>query len=149
WAFVGSGHVGCYTVDGDQVWNVDIQKKYGAFKIQHGLHTTPVVQGDHIYLSLLHSNGHWVVALNKLTGEEVWKVDRKTDATDESQEAYASPCLWNDGKETQLVVLGADYATGHRLKDGAELWRVGDLNPKTKYNPAFRIIASPATEGET
>lgn len=143
WAFVGSGHVGCYTVDGKEVWNVDIQKRYGKFKIQHGLHTTPVVHGDHVFLSLLHSNGHWVVALNKLTGEEVWKVARKSDAQDESKEAYASPCLWNDGKETQLVVLGADYATGHRLKDGTELWRLADLNPKMNYHYAFRIIASP------
>ena len=109
-----------------------------------GLHTTPVVHGKHIYLSLQHSNGHWVVALDKLTGDEAWKVERKTDATDESMEAYASPCLWNDGKETQLVVLGADYATGHRLSDGAEIWRLADLNPKEKYHNAFRIIASPA-----
>ncbi len=44
-------------------------------------------------------------------------------------EAYSSPVLWNDGKETTLVVLGCDYTTGHRLSDGAEIWRLRDLNP--------------------
>ncbi len=41
------------------------------------------------------------------------------------------------------MVLGCDYATGHRLSDGTELWRLADLNPKKKYSAALRIIASP------
>jgi outer membrane protein assembly factor BamB len=51
--------------------------------------------------------------------------------------------LWKNGKEWNLVVLGADYTTGHRLSDGKELWRLGDLNPKSKYSTALRIIGSP------
>lgn len=143
WAFVGTGHLACYDVVGKEIWKVDIQKEYGTFKIQHGLHTTPVVDDRNIYLSLLHSNGHWVVARDKHTGKEAWKVARPSDARDESKEAYASPCLWNDGKSTVLVILGADYATGHRLDDGKEVWRVTHLNPKTSYSAAFRIISSP------
>ena len=30
----------------------------------------------------------------------------------------------------------------------AEIWRVGDLNPKEKYNKAFRIIATPAASSD-
>src|SRR5262249_45014117 len=47
------------------------------------------------------------------------------------------------GKEAYLVVHGNDYATAHRLEDGKEIWRVGDLNPKGKYNPTLRFVASP------
>jgi outer membrane protein assembly factor BamB len=47
-----------------------------------------------------------------------------------------------------LVVHGADCVTGHRLSDGLELWRFGELNGPTannpkKNDPTFRFVASP------
>jgi outer membrane protein assembly factor BamB len=143
YAFVGSGDFVCFDFDGNEVWKFNVQDRYGKFRIQHGMHSTPLLHGDRLYLSLLHSGGHWVIALDKATGKEVWKVTRPTDAQSESKEAYTSPCLWQNGKEECLVVLGCDYTTGHRLSDGAELWRLAGLNPKARYNYAFRIIASP------
>jgi hypothetical protein len=115
----------------------------GKFEVLHGLHSTPLLHEGRLYLALLHANGHWVIALDKATGQEVWRVERKTGAAGVSREAYASPCLWDDGRRTSLVVLGCDYATGHRLADGRELWRLGDLNPKASYNAALQLIASP------
>jgi outer membrane protein assembly factor BamB len=143
YAFVGSGDVACFDVDGNEIWKFNAQERYGKFKIQHGIHVTPLLHEDRLFLSLIHSGGHWVIALDKATGKEVWKVERKSDAVGESREAYASPLLWHTAKDTSLVVLGADYTTGHRLEDGSEIWRLGDLNPKTKYSYALRIIASP------
>ncbi len=142
-AYVGTGDLACFDFDGKEIWKFNIQQRYGNFRIQHGMHVTPLLHEDRLYFALIHNNGHWVIALDKATGNEVWKVERKSDAIDESREAYTSPCLWQNGPELNLVVLGADYTTGHRLKDGSEVWRLGDLNPKSKYSPAFRIIASP------
>jgi outer membrane protein assembly factor BamB len=147
-AFVGSGDIACFDFAGNEIWKFNAQERYGKFDIQHGIHVTPLLYEDQLYLSLIHSNGHWVIALDKATGKDVWKIERKSDAVGESREAYASPCLWNNSGEINLVVLGADYTTGHRLKDGSEIWRLGDLNPKTKYSTALRIISSPvATDG--
>jgi outer membrane protein assembly factor BamB len=33
--------------------------------------------------------------------------------------------------------------TAHRLKDGSEIWRSGGLNSRERYNPSFRLVASP------
>ncbi len=143
YTFVGTGDAACFDFAGNEVWKFNAQQRYGKFNIQHGVHITPLLHEDRLYMVLLHSGGHWVIALDKATGKEVWKVKRKSDAEGESREAYASPCLWNDGKQTALVVLGCDYTTGHSLKDGSEIWRLGDLNPKTKYSTGLRIIASP------
>ncbi|HXX93992.1 MAG TPA: PQQ-binding-like beta-propeller repeat protein, partial [Planctomycetota bacterium] len=38
---------------------------------------------------------------------------------------------------------GNDYTIGHDPKDGSELWRLGDLNPKEKYNRTLRFVSSP------
>lgn len=147
-AFVGTGDVVSFDFEGQEIWKFNAQKRYGNFSIQHGMHPSPLLHEDRLYLNLIHNNGQWVIALDKATGNEVWKVDRKSDAEGESRESYASPCLWQNGKELNLVVLGSDYATGHRLTDGSEVWRLGDLNPKAKYSSALRIIASPVAYPE-
>jgi outer membrane protein assembly factor BamB len=146
YAYVGTGDLACFDLDGKQVWKTNIQDRYGKFRIQHGSHNTPLLHGDRLYLSILHNGGHWVVALDKASGQEVWKVERKTDAIGESREAYSSPILWSTGKDTTLVILGCDYATGHRLSDGAEIWRLADLNPVK--NTAFRIISTPVASSD-
>ena len=142
-AFVGTGDVVSFDFDGKEIWKFNVQDRYGKFRIQHGMHPSPLLHEDRLYLNLIHNNGQWVIALDKATGKDVWKIERQTDAIGESRESYASPCLWQNGKEMNLVVLGADYTTGHRLSDGHEIWRLGDLNPKAKYSTALRIIASP------
>ena len=142
-AFVGSGEMACFDFEGNEVWKFNAQERYGKFKIQFGMHTTPILFGDRLYLQLIHSGGGWVIALDKATDKDVWKVERKSDGYAENEHSYASPCLWKNGKEAYLVVHGNDYATAHRLDDGSEIWRVGDLNPKDRYNTTLRFVASP------
>ncbi len=144
-AFVGTGDFACFDFEGKEVWKFNAQERYGAFKIMHGMHVTPLLHGDRLYLSLLHDGGMWVVALDKATGKDVWKVERPTDGRNEGRHSYASPCLWSNGKDEYLVVHGCDYTTAHSLKDGQEIWRLGDLNPKANYNASLRLVASPVT----
>ena len=147
-SFVYSGDVACHDYEGHKIWKFNAQERYGKFDIYHGVHNTPLLHGDRLYLVLLHQKGHWVVAVDKATGQEVWKIERKTDAVSVSREAYASPCLWNEGARTCLVVTGCDYVTGHNLTDGAEIWRLGDLNPKDKYNTTMQMISTPIATPE-
>ncbi len=144
--YVGSGDMACFDFEGNQVWSFNAQKRYGKFSIQHGMHVTPLLHGDNLYLALLTNGGHWVIAIDKATGKEAWKVARPTDAKSESREAYTSPVLWQNGKELNLVILGCDYTTGHRISDGKEVWRLADLNPTN--SGAHRIIASPVASGD-
>jgi outer membrane protein assembly factor BamB len=143
WAFVGSGDFACFDFDGNEVWRFNAQDRYGKFNIQFGVHTTPVLYGDRLYMQLIHTAGQWVIAIDKATGKDVWKVARPSDGRAECEHSYASPCVWHDGKDAYLVVHGNDYATAHSLKDGSEIWRLGGLNPKAGYNPTLRFVASP------
>lgn len=142
--YFGTGDFVCVDVEGKEVWRFNAEERYGKFKMFHGMHITPYLHGDRLYLSLLHSNGWWVLALDKHTGKEVWKVARKTDARSENEHSYASPFVWEKGKDAYLVVHGNDYCTAHNLADGSEIWRLGDLNPKSSYHSTLRFIASPA-----
>ncbi|MCC6419613.1 MAG: PQQ-binding-like beta-propeller repeat protein [Gemmataceae bacterium] len=148
YVFFGTGDFACCDFQGKVVWQFNAQERYGKFDIQHGMHVTPVLHGDRLYVSLLHAGGWWVIALDKATGREVWKAQRPTDGDFEGQHSYASPVVWSNGKEEYLVVHGCDYTTAHRLTDGSEVWRLGDLNLKSRYDNTLRFVASPAVTAE-
>jgi outer membrane protein assembly factor BamB len=148
WSLMGTGELACFDFDGNEVWKLNLQDRYGKFDIQFGMTSTPVLDGDRLYLQLLHTGDALVLALDKATGKEVWKHERTSDATAECEHSYASPFLYREGNIELLLTHGADYIVAHRLRDGAEVWRCGGLNPKGKYNPTLRFVASPvAAEG--
>ena len=70
---------------------------------------------------------------------------RLTDAINENKHSYASPVLYDHGEVQYLVTHGADYVVAYDLEDGSEIWRCGNLNPKSNYNDTLRLVASPAT----
>ena len=143
WAMFTSGDVGCYDVEGNEIWRFNVQERYGRFEIQFGMTPTPVLDGDRLYLQLIHSGGAKVVAIDALTGKGVWQQRRPSDAYAECEHSYASPQLYRDDEHEFLLTHGADYVVAHRLADGAELWRCGGLHPPSGYDPTLRFVASP------
>lgn len=147
WAFIGTGVLACYDFKGSKVWETNLEERYGRFNLYFVMSSTPLLDNDRLYVQLIHSNAWLVLALDKMTGEEIWKHDRKSDATAECEHAYTSPILYRDAEREFLVVHGADYVTAHSLIDGSEIWRCGGLNPMASYNHTLRFVASPvATE---
>src|SRR5262249_1280459 len=102
-----------------------------------------LLDGDRLYMQLLHSNGQHVIALDKATGKEVWKVTRKSDGRSENEHSYASPVIWRKGTDAYLITHGNDYAISRRLKEACGTWRVGDLNPRDRSRGDLRFVASP------
>ena len=151
WAMMTTGVLGCWTVEGKEVWKFNLQDRYGKFNIQFGMTSTPVLDGERLYVQLIHGDGNAktreavVVGLDKKTGQEIWKRDRPSDAIDENEHSYASPVIYDDGKTKFLLSHGADFIVAHDLQDGRELWRCGNLNVKTKYDRTLRFVASPVT----
>jgi outer membrane protein assembly factor BamB len=141
----GAGDFVCFDVDGKEIWRFNVIDRYGQFKSNWGLHTTPLLHGDRLYLSLLHDLGQWLIALDTATGKDVWKVARKSDAQGENTNAYTCPVFWQNAKEPCLVVAGSDYITGHRPEDGGELWR---LHIDAKGNTNIRVISSPVATAD-
>jgi len=153
WTMMGDGQLACFTVGGDSVWKLDLQERFGRFRIAFGMSSTPVLYGDHLYLQLIHGDGKAntqeaaVIALRKTTGKTAWKVGRVTGATDENEHSYSSPLLYNFGGLAYLVTHGADYTVAYKLNNGSELWRLGGLNPqndsKRRYHRTLRFVSSP------
>ncbi|MDH3584124.1 MAG: PQQ-binding-like beta-propeller repeat protein [Phycisphaerae bacterium] len=148
WAFYGTGDLVCYDLAGEKVWSIDIQDRYGKFRLGFGMHMTPVLHDGRLYLQLIHSGGAQVVALDANSGREIWKRERPSDGVAECEHSYASPVIWSNGRSAYLVTHGNDYAVAHGLNDGREIWRLGDLNPKSRYNRTLRFVASPVAAAD-
>jgi outer membrane protein assembly factor BamB len=149
WAMMASGALGCYTMDGKEIWKFNVADRYGKLSIQFGLTSSPLLDKGRLYLQLIHGEGKAetqeaaVVCLDAATGDEVWKQARVTGASQENEHAYSSPTLYRDGQQEFLITHGGDFAIAHRLSDGVELWRYG-LNPQgASYHPTLRFVASP------
>ncbi|QDU97238.1 outer membrane protein assembly factor BamB family protein [Lignipirellula cremea] len=149
WVFFANGYLACYDFAGEKVWGFNIEERYGKLRIAFGMTSTPVLDGERLYLQLIHGEGKAdtreakVVALDKKTGEEIWQVERPSEAYSENEHSYASPIIYRDADQAFLLTHGADYIVAHDLADGHELWRCGGLHPPT-YDPTLRFVASPA-----
>jgi outer membrane protein assembly factor BamB len=150
WAFFTNGVLGCYTVDGKEVWKENLEDRFGKFSIQFGMTTTPVLDKGRLYIQLIHGEGNpktqeaKVVCLDAVSGDTIWEVTRNSDGRDENEHSYASAVLYRSDKAEYLITHGNDYTIGHSLETGEELWRLGGLNPKGNYEPTLRFVASPA-----
>jgi outer membrane protein assembly factor BamB len=141
WALVGTGECGCFDFTGNPVWEFDAQERYGKYRIQWGPHWSPLLYKDRLYLQLYHHGGQHLIALDKMTGKEVWHIERKGAGRGESPDSYTTPAIWAGEGGPLLISHGNDYTTAHKLDDGSEVWRVEGLNPSN--NGAWRFVSTP------
>jgi outer membrane protein assembly factor BamB len=145
YVMTGTGILKAFDFAGQELWLRDVQKDYGAFGLNWGYASSPLLFEDSLYVQVLHGmktdDPSYVMRINRTSGKTMWKVDRPTAAIRESPDAYTTPALLRYGKTTEIVITGADCVTGHDPATGKELWRANGLNPDN--DPSYRIVASP------
>lgn len=134
YVMTGTGIVKGFDVEGNELWMRDIQKDYGRFGLYWGYASSPLLYHDALFVQVLHgmrtNAPSYVLRIDALTGETMWRVERPTDAIRESPDAYTTPALLHVDRRTEIVITGGDVVTGHDPGTGRELWRVAGLNPR-------------------
>jgi outer membrane protein assembly factor BamB len=150
WVMTGTGILKAFSVSGEERWTRDIQKDYGPFGLNWGYASSPLLEGDALYVQVLHGmktdDPSYVMRIDGQTGKTVWQVERPTRAVSESPDAYTTPTVVRAGGRTEIIVSGGDVVTAHDPATGKELWRVDGLNPDN--HPYHRIVASPLVAGD-
>jgi outer membrane protein assembly factor BamB len=145
WVMTGTGVLTAFDLSGRKLWSRDIQKDYGAFGLNWGYASSPLLHDGALFVQVLHGmktdDPSYVLRIDAMTGKTVWRIERSTPAIRESPDSYATPALLEYGEKAEIVVVGGDVVTGHDPASGKELWRSGGLNPEN--NPFNRIVASP------
>ena len=130
YAFFGSEGLYCLNLQGDLIWKRDLGviniSKYG---IGWGYASSPAVSDGKVVLICDDPNRPFLVCLDALTGEEIWRVSREG----ETERNWSTPfILSSDTKETaQVVINGWPSVISYNLQDGSERWRIrgGGDNP--------------------
>jgi outer membrane protein assembly factor BamB len=144
YVMTGTGILKGFGLDGRELWARDLQKEYGPFGLNWGYASSPLLEGDSLYVQVLHGmktdEPSYLLRIEAATGKNRWRVERKTAAISESPDAYTTPLAVRVAGGTEIVVTGADVITGHDPNTGQELWRANGLNPTN--DPYYRIVAS-------
>lgn len=150
WVMTGTGILKAFDFGGEEKWVRDIQKDYGRFGLNWGYASSPLLEGDSLYVQVLHGmrtpDPSYILRIDKGSGATKWRVERPHSAIRESPDSYTTPMLATVEGRKELIIAGADVLTGHDLATGKELWRGGGFNPTN--NPAHRIIASPVVRDD-
>lgn len=146
YAYFKSGDLACLSMDGKQVWQINLQEKYGEDTLWWDLGTSPVLTETAIVIAVMQSGPSYLLALDRKTGKELWQTKREMSAPEEANQSYSTPIVATvDGQEV-LLTLGADHLTCHAAADGKLLWQQGGFNPS--QGRFMRSIASPVLAGE-
>ncbi len=103
------------------------------YESQHGGGGSPELHGDVLIINCDGNGGEaFVVALDKQTGKQRWKRQRRTPA----DQAYTTPLTIRVGDRDQIVSVGAYRAAGYDPASGQEIWRVS-------YDDGFSNVPRP------
>jgi outer membrane protein assembly factor BamB len=104
WIVTGTGIVAAFDMEGKQVWKKDLQQDYGPFGHNWGYASSPLLYDGSLIIEVLHGmktdDPSYIVSLNALSGQVMWKQERPTDAQRESPDAYTTPVLPGQGRSS-------------------------------------------------
>ncbi|MDA1044801.1 MAG: PQQ-binding-like beta-propeller repeat protein [Verrucomicrobia bacterium] len=141
-----SGHLACFTVEGDKLWQKNLKQDFPKGTMYWDAGTSPLIHNGRAIVVVMHTGDSYIAAFNLASGEVEWQVDRKFAVPEENSEAYCTPLTATIEGRDVLVVWGADHLTGHDLSSGERLWTCGGFNPDNKQY--WRVIASPVIHGD-
>ncbi|HZL89954.1 MAG TPA: PQQ-binding-like beta-propeller repeat protein [Pirellulaceae bacterium] len=130
-AFFGSFGLYCLDLDGKLIWNADfgpMQSLHG-----HGEGSSPVLHGQTLIVNWDHEGQSFVVALDKRTGKQKWKIER------DEVTSWATPIIIEHAGKPQLIISGTSRIRGYDLDTGKVIWECGGLSSN--------IVASPVSDG--
>jgi outer membrane protein assembly factor BamB len=112
------GNLFCFDAKtGNVSWQKDLNNEYEIRMPTWGISATPIINNDKIILQISGSNNACVIALNKDTGEEIW---RNLDDV----AGYSAPIIIeNNGKQT-VVVWTENSVSGLNPNSGEIYWRI-------------------------
>jgi len=93
---------------------------------QVGPGSSPIVWRNQLFLVRDGRDAQYVAALDKNTGQVVWKTERPplTASSGDLKKSFCTPLIVKQDGETQLVVPGAQWAVAYEPLTGKEIWRV-------------------------
>ncbi len=126
-AFFGSRGLYCLNLDGELQWKIDLGEMQT--KHAHGEGSSPALYGKTLIINWDHEDQSFVVAFDKRTGAQLWKVARQEVTS------WSTPIVVEHDGKPQVIINGTNRVRGYDLATGKVIWECGGLSAN--------IVASP------
>ena len=113
YAWFGSGGgLFCYSAAGKLLWSSDLGQQDNRW----GAASSPILAGDLVIQLCDADTDAFIVALNRRTGEEVWRKSR------DNYRGWSTPILFEHGGLRELIVNGHSGVRSYSPETGDEYW---------------------------
>ena len=133
YAYFGSKGLFCYDMQGNLNW----EKDFGNLNIiaNWGVGSSPVLYEDKIIVNWDHQDQSFIIALDKQTGNEIWKVNRDEGTT------WTTPLIVESNGQVQIITSAANRIRSYELATGDLIWENSGL-------AAPEVIPTPVASGD-
>lgn len=137
--FFGSRGLYAYDLQGELQWETNLgdMQIRGAF----GEGATPALHGDTLVVPWDHQGPSFIVALDKRTGEELWRQER------DEIDTWATPLVVETDGGTQVITAGTNRVRSYDLATGEIVWEGDGLTMNPIPSPVFSDGVAYLTSG--
>ena len=141
-AWFGSAGLFCYDLQGKELW----RRELGPQKHVWGWGSSPSLDASRCYLNFGPGEPSFLVALDKKTGSEVWRVrapnaDSGGKRPGQEQPVWAgswsTPVMIQAGGREELIMTWPKRVLAFEPKTGRELWSCAGINPLVYTSPLY------------
>jgi outer membrane protein assembly factor BamB len=135
-ASLGSAGLLCVDFAGKELWRKDL----GEFIHIWGNASSPVTHGDLVYFWGGPGERQFLIALNKTTGDKVWRHDEPGGKSGEKGNSewlgsWTTPVIAKVGDHDELILAVPNKVRAFDPKSGKELWWCDGLGPLVYTTP--------------
>ncbi len=127
YAYFGSRGLYCLDLTGDLIWEKDLGNMHKAGTFGEG--SCPIIHNDTIVVLQDQEGQSFIVALDKRTGDEIWKMERDERTT------WTSPIVVEHNGGSQVIVPATNRTRSYDLKNGEVLWECGGMTRNVIPSP--------------
>lgn len=138
-AFFGSRGLACYDLAGNFKWHKHLGQMQTRFGFGEG--STPAIHGNTIVVNWDHEGDDFLVALDKRTGEELWRQPRN-EAT-----SWSTPLIVEHDGKPQVVICATSRIRSYDLATGEQVWEHEGLTTNAIPSPVTKDGIIYATSG--
>ena len=132
YAWFGTGQLVVLTMDGKVVWQRSLGRDFGHFQILWGHGSSPLLYRNSLILLCDHQGSAYILALDKKSGKQIWKIDRGAD-----RRSYTTPFIVRGKDRDEMIVNSSERIDAYDPATGEQLWHAGEPNRVPVPTPVF------------
>jgi len=129
YAYFGSRGLYCLDFNGNIKW----ERNFGQMEIvmSFGEGSSPALYKDKIFVQWDHQGKSYMYALNKKTGEEIWKVER------DEITSWATPLVVEVNGKAQVITSATNKVRSYDAETGQIIWECTGMTKNVIPNPLY------------